>query len=71
MGNLTGTTTNDALLSFSFKLNVPIVGIGAAASAILPDVARRLQTQLILPPHFEVGNALGAILIALQPEKPV
>ncbi|WP_419662050.1 hydantoinase/oxoprolinase N-terminal domain-containing protein [Desulfosarcina variabilis] len=71
MGNLAGTNTNDALLSFSFKLGVPIVGIGAAASAILPDVARRLQTQLILPPHFEVGNALGAILIALQPEKPV
>ncbi|BBO92470.1 hydantoinase/oxoprolinase N-terminal domain-containing protein [Desulfosarcina ovata] len=66
MSNLTGTNQKEALLSFSFKLGVPIVGIGAAAREILPDVARRLQTQLILPPHFEVGNALGAILIARQ-----
>ncbi len=54
------------LLSSSFKLEVPIVGIGAAARQLLPEVAGKLQTQAIFPPHFEVGNALGAIMIALN-----
>ncbi len=54
------------LFSSSFKLEVPIVGIGAAARHLLPEVAGKLQTQAIFPPHFEVGNALGAIMIALN-----
>jgi len=54
------------LFSSSFKLEVPIVGIGAAARHLLPEVADKLQTQAIFPPHFEVGNALGAIMIALN-----
>ena len=68
MEALTADAGSDALLSFSFKLNTPIIGIGAAAGELLPEVARRLGTQLILPSHYEVGNALGAILIALQPQ---
>jgi hypothetical protein len=35
----------------------------------LPEVAGKLQTQAIFPPHFEVGNALGAIMIALRSER--
>ena len=54
----------NALFSTSFKLHIPIVGIGAAASHLLPEVAKRLQTEIIFPPHYEVGNALGAIMIA-------
>ena len=57
------------LFSCRFKLDVPIVGIGAAARHLLPEVANRLRTQAIFPPHFEVGNALGAIMIALNGEK--
>ena len=56
------------LFSCSFKLEVPIVGIGAAASHLLPEVANRLGTQVIFPSNFEVGNALGAIMIALNGE---
>jgi N-methylhydantoinase A/oxoprolinase/acetone carboxylase beta subunit len=52
------------LLTSSFKLEVPIVGIGAAARHLLPEVANKLHTRAIFPPHFEVGNALGAIMIA-------
>jgi N-methylhydantoinase A/oxoprolinase/acetone carboxylase beta subunit len=59
----------DQLFSCSFKLKIPIVGIGAAARHLLPEVADRLQTQAIFPPHFEVGNALGAIMIALNGAK--
>jgi N-methylhydantoinase A/oxoprolinase/acetone carboxylase beta subunit len=54
------------LFSSSFKLEVPIVGIGAAARHLLPEVAERLHTRAIFPSHFEVGNALGAIMIALN-----
>lgn len=53
-----------SLFSVSFKLDIPIVGIGAAADKLLPEVAKQLQTQFILPPHYEVGNAVGAIMIA-------
>ncbi len=44
-----------------FKLAKPIIGIGAPASAYLPEVARRLCAKLIIPPHSEVANAVGAI----------
>jgi N-methylhydantoinase A/oxoprolinase/acetone carboxylase beta subunit len=57
------------LFSCSFKLEVPIVGIGAAARHLLPEVANRLHTQAIFPSHFEVGNALGAIMITLNGER--
>ncbi len=57
------------LISSSFKLEVPIVGIGAAARHLLPEVAGKLQTRAIFPPHFEVGNALGAIMIAQKDER--
>jgi hypothetical protein len=41
-----------------------LVGIGAAARFILPKVAKSLGTQVVFPAHYEVGNALGAILMA-------
>jgi N-methylhydantoinase A/oxoprolinase/acetone carboxylase beta subunit len=64
------TLNNDVpLVSCRFKLEVPIVGIGAAARHLLPEVANRLHTQAIFPSHFEVGNALGAIMIALNGER--
>jgi hypothetical protein len=56
------------LFSYSFKLEVPIVGIGAAARYLLPEVANKLQTEVIFPSHFEVGNALGAIMNAQNSE---
>jgi N-methylhydantoinase A/oxoprolinase/acetone carboxylase beta subunit len=44
-----------------FRLHEPIVGIGAPASFFLEKVAEVLHTDLILPEHHEVANALGAI----------
>ena len=60
---------NVPLFSCSYKLEVPIVGIGAAARHLLPEVANRLHTEAIFPSHFEVGNALGAIMIAMNGER--
>jgi len=59
------------LFSCNIKLEVPIVGVGAAARHLLPAVADRLQTQSVFPSHFEVGNALGAIMIALKDEREI
>lgn len=42
-------------------LKVPLVGIGAPAKLLLPKVAEMLQAELIIPPHFEVANAIGAV----------
>ncbi len=44
-----------------FRLKMPIVGIGAPVGAWLPKVAEKLNTELILPKNYDVGNAIGAI----------
>jgi hypothetical protein len=43
-----------------FHLRQPLIGIGAPASMFLKAVAEALNTELILPEHFAVANALGA-----------
>ncbi len=48
-------------LETRFRLRIPIIGIGAPANIFLPDVADFLQTELILPEHHEVANAVGAV----------
>ncbi len=51
------------LFSVQFAVKIPIIGIGAAARCFLPGVAKRLQTTVSFPDHYEVGNAIGAALI--------
>lgn len=48
-------------LGTRFQLRQPIVGIGAPAAFFLKEVADALHTDLILPEHHQVANALGAI----------
>ncbi len=57
---------NNDLFSINFSLKLPIIGIGAAARYFLPGVAKRLQTTVSFPQHYEVGNAIGAALIGLE-----
>ncbi len=52
------------VLDIRFLVKLPLVGIGAAAPFILPRIAQRLGTEVVFPEHYEVGNALGAILMA-------
>jgi N-methylhydantoinase A/oxoprolinase/acetone carboxylase beta subunit len=47
--------------SCSIKLNKPIIGIGAPVSAWFPQIAEKFSTELLLPEHSEVGNAVGAV----------
>jgi N-methylhydantoinase A/oxoprolinase/acetone carboxylase beta subunit len=55
-----------SLLMIRPGLNVPIVGLGAAAEHLLPSVAESLGCELYLPEHHAVGNALGALLIGVE-----
>ena len=50
-------------LDYSCRLSLhkKLIGIGAPVEAYLPSVAEKFDTQLILPQHMEVGNAVGAI----------
>lgn len=48
-------------LGSRISLKMPIIGIGAPANIFLPRVAELLGTELILPEHYEVANAVGAV----------
>jgi N-methylhydantoinase A/oxoprolinase/acetone carboxylase beta subunit len=43
------------------RLNKPLMGIGAPVGAWFPQVAKKFETELLLPEHSEVGNAIGAV----------
>jgi N-methylhydantoinase A/oxoprolinase/acetone carboxylase beta subunit len=49
-------------LKISCTLNSPIVGIGAPAHLFIPQVAKELNTEVIIPPNHEVGAAIGALI---------
>ncbi len=56
-----GVRTSPAF-KVDFTLHRPLAAIGAPVSAYLPEVASQLNTQLYLPEHAEVGNAIGAVV---------
>jgi N-methylhydantoinase A/oxoprolinase/acetone carboxylase beta subunit len=49
------------LLATQIRLRLPIIGIGAPAGILLKDVAEALHTELVLPEHYHVANAVGAV----------
>jgi N-methylhydantoinase A/oxoprolinase/acetone carboxylase beta subunit len=48
-------------LDFALTLGQPVVAIGAPVQAYMPRVAEQLNTRLLIPPHAEVANAVGAV----------
>ncbi len=52
----------DEDLRCQLALARPIVAIGAPVAAYMPQVARVLHTELVIPPHAEVANAVGAVV---------
>lgn len=48
-------------LACDLKLQRPVVAIGAPVEAYMPRVAAQLSTELVIPPHAEVANAVGAV----------
>jgi N-methylhydantoinase A/oxoprolinase/acetone carboxylase beta subunit len=56
-------------LETSIRLRPPVIGIGAPAGIFLPAVAEALHTELILPEHHGVANAVGAIAGSVMVEE--
>jgi N-methylhydantoinase A/oxoprolinase/acetone carboxylase beta subunit len=66
-----GGGQGNSSLSLSFRTDFPLVGIGAPIHIFLEDVARLLGTRAIIPGHFEVANALGAVAGKIRASYPV
>ncbi len=52
---------NDKYLGANIKLQMPLIGIGAPAGIFLPRIADALGTELVLPEHYAVANAVGTV----------
>lgn len=52
---------NTQALECNLKINLPIVAVGAPVKAYFPALAKALQTELHIPGHADVANAIGAI----------
>ena len=48
-------------LKWELTLKHPLVAVGAPSGAYMSRVAEILHTSLIIPPHAEVANAIGAV----------
>lgn len=58
-------------LNTSFRLAYPLIGIGGPASMFLEKVAEILHTALVLPAHYQVANAVGAIAGSIMVEEEI
>lgn len=58
---LSGGGDDAALFAPTLTLSRPIVAIGAPVGAYYDEVARRLRTRSVVPPHADVCNAVGAV----------
>ena len=54
--------TSRSELGYALTLRRPMVAIGAPVRAYMPRVAEMLHTRLVIPPHAEVANAVGAVV---------
>jgi len=48
-------------LDCRLALRHPVIAIGAPVEAYMPRVAEQLSTELVIPPHADVANAVGAV----------
>ncbi|MFU1478556.1 hydantoinase/oxoprolinase N-terminal domain-containing protein [Roseovarius sp. C7] len=57
-----GLDQHRGLLRLDSGLDVPVIGLGASAHCYYPAVGARLGTEMILPEHAGVANAIGAVV---------
>jgi N-methylhydantoinase A/oxoprolinase/acetone carboxylase beta subunit len=55
-------TLAQPVFALQFAPDMPLVGVGAPAASYYPAVARGLGVRLVVPPHADVANAVGAVL---------
>jgi N-methylhydantoinase A/oxoprolinase/acetone carboxylase beta subunit len=56
MGAISGSD-----LACQLTLHQPVVAVGAPVEAYLPRTAEQLRTDLVIPAHAEIANAVGAV----------
>ena len=61
-------TQESDLFTLAASLRVPVVGLGAPAHNYYTSAAAMLSTELVLPRHAEVANALGAVVGTVRQE---
>jgi N-methylhydantoinase A/oxoprolinase/acetone carboxylase beta subunit len=57
-----GTRTTTIVI----RPSVPVVGVGASAHIHHPPVGHALGVEVVIPPHAEVANAVGAVVGAVR-----
>jgi len=57
-----GLDRHSGILQFQMALGVPVIGLGASAATYYGAVGERLGTQMVLPVHAGVANAIGAVV---------
>jgi hypothetical protein len=57
-----GLQTHRGLVRLDVGLNLPVIGLGASASSYYPAVGRLMGSEMILPEHAGVANAIGAVV---------
>ena len=57
-----GLDQHRGVVETTLKLGVPVIGLGASAASYYGAVGDRLNTQMILPEHAGVANAIGAVV---------
>jgi N-methylhydantoinase A/oxoprolinase/acetone carboxylase beta subunit len=57
-----GLSGHRGVLRIDAGLNLPVVGLGASAATYYPAVGERLGSEMILPDHAHVANAIGAVV---------
>jgi len=62
---------SDSDLDCQLKLRQPVVAVGAPVEAYMPAVAQQLHTELVIPRHTEVANAVGAVVGGVMQELQV
>ncbi len=58
----TALAHHSGLVQMQVRLGVPVIGLGASASAYYGDVGARLGCEMIVPEHAGVANAIGAVV---------
>ncbi|MFK7874889.1 MAG: hydantoinase/oxoprolinase N-terminal domain-containing protein [Paracoccaceae bacterium] len=57
-----GLSNHAKIVRLNAGLNVPVIGLGASAHTYYPAVGARLGSDMILPDHAGVANAIGAVV---------
>jgi N-methylhydantoinase A/oxoprolinase/acetone carboxylase beta subunit len=58
----------DGAFSYSLRLGLPLIGVGAPIAEFLPDLARLLGTSAVCPEHADTAGAVGAVISSVTEE---